>query len=103
VSSTTINIDPPVSIYIPNAFSPNGDDVNEYFQIESQGIKKFEMYIFNRWGDVVFKTGNPKDRWLGEVDEGDHYALNNIYTYMIKYEGVNEVEQTRTGTITIIR
>ncbi|MFZ6051156.1 choice-of-anchor L domain-containing protein [Halocola ammonii] len=103
VSSTTINIDPPVSIYIPNAFSPNGDGINEYFQVESQGVKKFEMYIFNRWGDVVFQTGNPKDRWLGEVNDGDHYALNNIYTYVITYEGVNEVEETRTGTITIIR
>ena len=104
MSTTTVVVEPPVSIFIPNAFSPNGDGINDYFQVESQGIKEFEMYIFNQWGDVVFRTGNPKDRWLGEVNDGNHFAMNNVYNYVIKYKGVNDdAVQTKTGTVTIIR
>ncbi|MBT8327485.1 MAG: M4 family metallopeptidase, partial [Bacteroidia bacterium] len=50
-------------LYVPNAFSPNGDGTNDEYGIESRGILTYEMVIFNRWGEILWQTTNPNDTW----------------------------------------
>jgi gliding motility-associated-like protein len=54
--------------FLPNAFTPNGDNINDILRVRSNFLEKitgFELQIYNRWGDLVFKTENPEDGWDG--------------------------------------
>jgi len=65
-------------LFIPNAFSPNGDGLNDEFKPIGYGLKDFEMDIYNRWGELVFRSKKPNETWTGEN------ALPGYYMYMIK-------------------
>ena len=51
---------PPLSIYIQNAFTPNGDGMNDVFGVKGEGIRIFHLYVYDRWSEVVFESTNPK-------------------------------------------
>ena len=53
--SNIVTVEKPYAIYAPNAFSPDGDGLNDVFNVSGQGIIDFQMEIFNRWGQMVFK------------------------------------------------
>jgi len=63
--SNTIRIDFRSFINFPNAFTPNGDNLNDAYGVESKFIKEFEMMLFNRWGEAVFQTNDVNGRWDG--------------------------------------
>lgn len=100
---------------MPNAFSPNGDGINDVYKAKSgyQSLVEFHAYIFNRWGQKLYEWTNPADGWDGtyngkEVKEGVYYVLVKAkgadgIKYNIKRDvnllrGYNET--TGSGTIT---
>lgn len=93
-------------IYIPNAFSPNGDGLNDNFSILGQGIGKINSFrIYDRWGNIVFSKFNftPDDRtgaWDGRI-KGDN-APQGIYTYFVEMS-CNENTFTQKGTVNLLR
>ena len=68
----------PYAIYAPNAFSPDGDGLNDFFKVSGQGIIDFEMEIFNRWGQMVFKSSNINEKWDGTF-RGKRFTNRYIY------------------------
>lgn len=89
-------------IGIPSAFSPNGDRLNDYFQVITPGNpKKFEMHIYDRWGKRVFQSHNASDKWYGNV--GNENSENNVYFYYIKVLCADGTETIKKGDITLIR
>lgn len=52
-------------VYVPNAFSPNGDGVNDVLKVHSQVLEEFTLLIFNRWGQIVWETSDASDTWDG--------------------------------------
>lgn len=67
-------------VYLPKAFSPNGDGVNDYFNILPFNIESFELSIYNKWGKLVFYTNNLKDNWDGTF-EGRELPVDNYIYY----------------------
>ena len=59
--SNTISVEKPYALYAPNAFSPDGDGINDYFNVIGQGLTNYVIEIFNRWGQMVFKSTNIKN------------------------------------------
>lgn len=95
---------PPLEIFIPNSFTPNGDGFNDLFQIVGANVTKFEMWIYDRWGREVFYTNDINKKWNGSHNGGDYYPTTSSYAYLIKYQGVREEDTIeRTGTVTVIR
>lgn len=90
---------------IPNAFTPNGDGENDYFyprQLMSKGVIGFKMTIFNRWGQVVFKTDNPNGRgWDGKFNEKDQPS--GVYVYQIVAVLKNGRIENYSGNVTLLR
>jgi gliding motility-associated-like protein len=89
----TVYIDPGPcceQVFIPNAFSPNGDGKNDVFRITtSTGIKLYRFEIYNRWGNKVWSTIDPKRGWDGtqaggESEMGTYYY---IFSYMCITDG----------------
>ncbi|WP_375561335.1 gliding motility-associated C-terminal domain-containing protein [Bernardetia sp. OM2101] len=79
--SNTIRIDFNSFINFPNVFTPNGDNLNDTYGVESKFIKKFDMIIFNKWGEGVFQTNNIGQRWDGRYRNG--LAPSGEYTVKI--------------------
>ncbi|HNL84086.1 MAG TPA: PKD domain-containing protein [Chitinophagales bacterium] len=52
-------------VFIPTAFSPNGDGINDYFNFLSHSLKTFTLKVYNRWGELVFETGSYTNSWNG--------------------------------------
>ncbi len=73
-------------IFVPNAFTPDDDGLNDVFkpEIENTGfISEYTFQIFDRWGQTVFETSDPAMGWMGNVKGGDYYAENASYNYRI--------------------
>jgi len=66
-----------------NAFSPNGDNINDNFYFESYGIIELNAVLYNRWGDKIYEMNSPEDKWNGislnglEVPEGVYFFVLN--------------------------
>lgn len=74
------------SLYVPNAFTPDQDDYNEVFKPVMSGIDKFNyvMYIYNRWGQLVFESHNPDVGWDGTYAGQDFEVQDGVYTWKIE-------------------
>jgi gliding motility-associated-like protein len=101
--SLTYVILPNGSIYIPTAFSPNNDGINDFFEIRGEGIQSFECEIFNRWGVLIHKMNRQNDTWDGREMNSGKEVQEGAYTYQLKalLNDGNRID--RGGTITIIR
>ena len=98
--------------YIPNAFTPNGDNINERFVVaegENCRVVEFNIRIFDRWGRLVFESNSPamEDSWDGTF-EGERMAKGvYIYNVSAKLESANfstgPEQVSRQGTIVLIR
>ncbi|MEN9334034.1 MAG: hypothetical protein RLY35_1214 [Bacteroidota bacterium] len=94
----------PAYYYIPSGFTPNGDGINDAFGLVIENVEMYEMTIFNRWGEVVFHSNDPKQAWIGDVNHsGSYYAPNGVYSYQLKIKGKNVDAKTINGNITIMR
>lgn len=90
-------------VYIPNAFTPNGDGINDAFFIKGGSIKEFNFRVFNRWGDVLFESNDPETPWVGDFKGGEFYGMNEVYNYTLRVKGFKNEVIEKTGTIMIIR
>jgi gliding motility-associated-like protein len=91
-------------IYIPSAFTPNADGLNDVWKIEGRAIREFELKIFNRWGALVYASTDPEDVWVGDQGgTGEYYVQNNVYNYILRVKGYDGETITKKGTITMMR
>ena len=104
-NSASVQVDKDCYIDIPNAFTPNSDGVNDYFfprQLLSRSVTQFEMSIYNKWGQVVFKTREIKGRgWDGRFNGADQ--PQGVYIYSITATIDGHLEEQYQGNITLIR
>lgn len=89
------------SLGIPNAFSPNGDGVNDIFKINDGIYANFSILIYNRWGNLVFNSEDPSQGWDGQF-EGQP-ATSGTYLYRISFQNADNLLITRTGSFVLIR
>lgn len=89
------------TIYAPNAFTPDGDNLNDYFKFAGLGIKSIEWKIFNRWGEQLFVGNSMDDVWDGF--KNNKRVPLGIYTYVAVYKSeVSNTEKTLKGLVTVV-
>ena len=90
-------------LYIPNAFTPTGDGLNECFKaVYNCEFEHFQLYIYNRWGQLVYETQNPTDCWDGKYKNS--FTEPGVYVYMLEYKSIyNAGKEVRKGRITVVR
>lgn len=96
-----VKVLPPFNIFIPTAFTPNGDGRNDYFEVIASRVKDYHIYIYNRWGQMVFQGNSLFDMWDGNYK--NQVAPEDVYSY--KIEVVNESDKLyiKIGTVTLFR
>ena len=104
--STSYTIQPcEREILLPNAFTPDGDGLNDDFGIpdayfDQIGDYEFYVYVYNRWGTLVYTATDKHFRWNGEVN-GKVYH-DNVYNYVIEYRTPNGIPRKKVGSVTVL-
>jgi gliding motility-associated-like protein len=92
-------IDIAQQVFLPNAFTPNGDGVNDHFAPISQfTLNAYRFQIFNRWGELIFDATAPGTGWDGTWKGVDQEG--GVYIYVLR---AAEIEGVATGTVTLVR
>ena len=89
---------------IPNAFSPNDDGVNDEFRIVGlppENITKYNIQVFNKWGQVVFTSSNILESWDGKMKGQE--CPEGLYAWAIYFEDNNKTRVSNKGTVMLIR
>lgn len=92
----------PLYIYFPNAFTPNNDGLNDIFKpLVEAALEKYELRIYNRWGQLVFRTTKKSEGWTGEFNgRPQDYGT---FVWQCSYKFYNKPEKSIKGTVNIIR
>ncbi len=100
--SNAVSVEKPYALYSPNAFSPDGDGINDFFKVSGQGMIDFVIQIYNRWGQMVYKSTDLSQGWDGTF-KGKNLPTGS-YVYKIKTSkyGV-EQKLVKSGSIALIR
>lgn len=91
--------------FTPNAFSPNGDGVNDLFSPVLQGcdVEFLEFNVYSRWGELMYQGLRPTDRWDGTTLNGTE-APSDVYVYTARYKFAGDSgEKTEKGDVTLLR
>ncbi|SFD11560.1 gliding motility-associated C-terminal domain-containing protein [Chitinophaga sp. CF118] len=86
---------------IPSAFSPNRDGVNDVFLVKGFGIAKFNMKVYNRWGQLMFETNSPSIGWDGTF-KGNLQPMD-VYAFVINLEFSDGTTASKNGSVTLLR
>jgi gliding motility-associated-like protein len=95
-------VNPFYTFYIPNAFTPNGDGLNDAFIPSGIGVHEFDMIIFDRWGKSIFRTNNIDYHWNGDAPDGTA-CPEGVYVYKVRVKEFRNVTRGLDGHITLIR
>jgi len=91
-------VDCQADVYVPNAFSPNGDGINDLFRPYGTDFEILEMIIYDRWGGELFRMNGQSAAWEGKDSE------QGVYAFKIKYRDMlNGQEKELTGEFVLIR
>lgn len=91
-ASTKVIVSGP--LFIPNAFTPNGDGLNNEFLIKGYHLERYRIFIYNRWGEIIYKTDNLNNTWDGRDCQED------TYVYLIENKKTGKQYK---GCVTLIR
>lgn len=100
-----VDVEPKVTFFLPNAFTPNEDTVNDYFQGTgiTRGITNFKMEIWNRYGDLVFQTTEVDQPWNGRVNNTGKLVQNGVYVCIVTFTGPRGEPFEHRGYATVLR
>ncbi len=88
-------------IRVPNAFTPNGDGINDEFGAAGKFVSDFFMQIFNRYGQLIFQSSSIQHKWDGRVR--GQLQPSGTFIYSIRYTDNSKQVQYKKGTFTLIR
>jgi large repetitive protein len=104
-ASATVRINDFFTFYAPNAFSPNGDGINDVFLFKGTGIDpdKFSLDIFDRWGKRLFHNSDIEEGWNGMDQRSKKVQPQGVYTYLVVVTDNNNISHKFVGSVTLLQ
>ncbi|PKP51332.1 MAG: hypothetical protein CVT95_01080, partial [Bacteroidetes bacterium HGW-Bacteroidetes-12] len=96
-----VKINPVFVVFIPNAFTPDGDGINDYFFATGYGIIQSETLIFDRWGELIFVGDKLESKWDGIYK--NNLLKNDVYSYKIRVKDVFGKWHEYIGKVSLLR
>ncbi|MBC7863212.1 MAG: gliding motility-associated C-terminal domain-containing protein [Bacteroidia bacterium] len=103
---STVVVEPNFSLYVPNAFTPNADGVNDVFFAKGEGIDldNWDLWIYDRWGNMIFYTDDFFKAWDGKVQgKSDNLVQIDVYVWKIKCRNFKGEKKSLVGHVTVVR
>jgi gliding motility-associated-like protein len=88
-------------VFVPNAFTPNGDGQNDVFMVMGNKLDEFTMVIYNRWGEKVFESQDANMGWDGTF-EGKELP-SDVFAYMVRLRCFNGEIFEKQGNVSLLR
>jgi gliding motility-associated-like protein len=101
VETDSINIIANCEVLAPQVFTPNGDGSNDYFNLLPSNVQSYQLFVYNRWGTLIFSTDNLNQGWDG-IYQGIQQPMDN-YTYYAKGIKIDESAFAIQGSVLLIR
>ncbi len=100
-----VDVEPKVTYFLPNAFTPNEDGTNEFYRGGGffRGMRDYNMKIMNRWGGIVFESRDPMEGWNGMEFNSGRISPNGVYLVYVQYTGPRGMPKEFKGYATLIR
>jgi gliding motility-associated-like protein len=100
-----VEIRPDFVLYIPNAFTPDGNGLNDMFQPMGVGIdeENYRLDIFDRWGENIFTSNSFRKGWDGTVKGGSKIAPQGVYTYKMVVNDTQGNSHPYVGHVTLLK
>ena len=89
------------TVYIPNAFTPNNDGVNDFFEVKGTNLNSFELFVFDRWGELIFYSEDIEESWDGTINGVP--AQEDVYVWKVNAHDSEERKQVYYGHVTVVR
>jgi len=104
-TSIVVEVLPEFTFFIPNAFTPNGDGKNDFFFGTGIGIEKYNIWIFDRWGNLIFEGDDLQDWWDGKVQGGSSNAIcqQDVYVWKVVLTDVFDKKHKYIGHVSLIK
>jgi gliding motility-associated-like protein len=106
-TSIVIIVNPDVVLYVPNAFTPGTDGLNDVFQIflPPTGVdySTFNLVIFNRWGELIYETKDVNVFWNGKKNNSGDILKQDVYVYKITFKDEQKKNYEKTGHVSLLR
>ncbi|TNE80045.1 MAG: T9SS type B sorting domain-containing protein [Bacteroidetes bacterium] len=102
-TSRLLIIRPEITVFIPNAFTPDGmgDSMNNRFYIVAREFKTFEVHVYTRWGEEVYRSNDINEGWDGQYKGVP--AQQDVYVYRVIVTSLEGKEYEFSGTVTLLR
>jgi gliding motility-associated-like protein len=91
------------TFFIPNAFTPNNDGVNETFFGKGVGIIEYNLTIFDRWGEVIFESNDIEKGWDGRAKGGNEIAQQDVYVWKVNLKDIFNKKHEYIGKVSLIK
>jgi gliding motility-associated-like protein len=96
------------TFYIPNAFTPNADGDNDFFNGKGYNLTEYQLWIFDRWGNMIYTTGkaNGTDSsvpWNGKANNGQEPAQQDVYIWKVELKDIFNKPHSYIGTVTLVK
>lgn len=101
-----LKIKPEMLIYVPNAFTPDGDGKNDLWApvLTNVDAENYKLTVYDRLGELVFTTTDIKQKWNGNLMNGDYYVEPGVYVWMIETKNQISLEEVNMkGIVTVVR
>ena len=96
-------VSPLFTFYIPDAFTPNADGINDVFMPKGSYVKSYEMYVFDRWGNELFHTTELSNGWNGTAKGGSVLCQEDTYVYLINVTDAQDNAHSYTGKVNLVK
>lgn len=98
-------VKPSFELFVPNAFTPDGDEYNNTFVATGYGILEtdFSMEIYNRWGELIFESHNMGIGWDGSYGSATERVQDGTYTWVIRFRDLTNTRHERNGHLSLLR
>jgi gliding motility-associated-like protein len=97
----TVTVEEATTLFLPNAFTPNGDGNNEAFMVYGNNVKQMHLLIFDRWGLLIFESYDINNGWDGTY-KGDR-VQEDVYVWKLYYEDNFSGLHERIGNVSVVR
>jgi len=102
--SVWVRVEPEVRFWVPNAFTPNDDRINDTWGPKAFGFSEYEIWVFDRWGKLMFHSTDPFEKWNGRYNnQSNHEPVLGVYSYRILARSVKNTIVKEHGHVTILR
>jgi gliding motility-associated-like protein len=103
IATDSIHASAVSKIYAPSAFTPDKDGINELYFVYGHNLQSFEMVIYDRWGQEIYRSNDITQGWNGKKFNTGFEVPIGVYSYTISYTVLPDQELVQMGTITLIR